>query len=260
MLDLIVDDVRRGLDAIRAKTPEHRSMAADLPPARDLAAHLTRPGLSVIAEIKRASPSRGLLNADLVPADQAAAYARGGASAISVLTEPDHFLGSPADLVAVRQTVEVPVLRKDFTLDPAHIWEARAMGADAVLLIVAVLGEALLTPLLEVAAEAGVSALVEVHDLAEAEIAVASGADIIGVNNRDLTTFTVDLATAETVAPLLADVAVTVGESGIHTAEDAARMVAAGYDAVLVGESLVTSGDPAASIQELRTAADRFTR
>jgi indole-3-glycerol phosphate synthase len=251
MLDKIVADTRDRLPRLAARADEIRAAAAARPPARDFEGALAAHGLSVIAEIKRASPSRGVLNADLDPEVRAQAYERGGAAAISVLTEPNHFLGSEADLRAVRVAVQIPVLRKDFTIDELQIWEARAMGADAVLLIVAVLTPGELGRFLDVAAEAGVAALVEAHSEPEAEIALRSGARIIGINNRDLTTFDVDLATAEKIAPMLADVPVTVAESGIFRREDAARMQAAGYDALLVGESLVRAEDPAAGIAEL---------
>jgi indole-3-glycerol phosphate synthase len=188
----------------------------------------------------------------LDPVERGLGYERGGASAISVLTEPDHFAGSDDDLVAVRSAVSIPVLRKEFTLDPAQIWEARAIGADAVLLIVAALDQDELIRLHDTALEVGVDALVEVHNAAEAERALAIGARIVGVNNRDLTTFDVDLATSERLAGMLSSCDAMVAESGILVPADAARMAAAGYDAVLVGESLVRSGDPSTAIAEIR--------
>lgn len=210
-----------------------------------------RPGLSVIAEVKRRSPSKGDLALGLDPATQAELYSAGGAAAVSVLTEPAFFGGSNDDLVAVREACPLPVLRKDFTVSAAQVWEARAIGADAVLLIVAALTDDELLRFLGEAADAGLAALVEVHTGAEAERALAAGATLIGVNNRDLATFTVDLGTAERVAPLL-DGVVRVAESGIGDPQDAARMARAGYDAVLVGESLVRSEDPAGLIGRLR--------
>ncbi len=226
-----------------------------MPPPPDFHAALAAPGLSVIAEVKRRSPSRGVLATDLDPSLQSKRYVEGGAAAISVLTEPSHFGGSNADLEAVRRAVSVPTLRKDFTLDPLQIWEAKAIGASAVLLIVAILDDGALAELHAEASLAGLDALVEVHSENEAERAVAIGARIIGVNNRDLSTFGTDLATAERIAPVIAGAAVKVGESGIHTGRDAARMATAGYDAVLVGESLVRSPDPSALIRELRGVA-----
>jgi indole-3-glycerol phosphate synthase len=254
MLDRIVADVRRTLPDLHRREVEIRAAAETAAPARDFRRALATDGLSVIAEIKRASPSRGMLNEHLDPAGQAMAYEDGGAAAISVLTEPRYFMGSPADLRAVKAAVGLPVLRKDFTVDAVQIWEARAMGADAILLIVAVLDPIQLRELLAVADEAGVAALVEVHSADEAEEAIDAGAEIMGVNNRDLTTFEVDIATAEAIAPLIAEAPIRVAESGIHGPDDAARMRAAGYHALLVGESLVRSEHPASAIQALRTA------
>lgn len=230
-----------------------RAAAAGLPAARSLEAALTVSGLRVIAEVKRRSPSRGELAADLDPAERAAAYARGGAAAISVLTEPEFFAGSLEDLVAVRRVVEIPVLRKDFIVDEAQLWQSRIAGADAALLIVAALDDSTLSHLIGVAAEAGIDAVVEVHSADEAERAMAAGARIVGVNNRDLTTFTVDLTTAESLAGAVAHAPVRVAESGIFTAADARRMTAAGYHAVLVGEALVLADDPAALVEEFRS-------
>jgi indole-3-glycerol phosphate synthase len=229
-----------------------QAAASDLPPARSLASALVEPGLRIIAEVKRRSPSRGQLAASLDPADRAAAYARGGASAISVLTEPEFFSGSLEDLVAVRAAVEIPVLRKDFVLTEAQIWESRVAGADAVLLIVAALDDDQLARFIGTATDAGIDALVEVHTAIEAQRALAAGARLVGVNNRDLSTFSVDLATAESLADVVAEAAVRVAESGILAAGDAGRMAAAGYDAVLVGEALVRADDPAALVAELR--------
>lgn len=251
MLEPIVETTRRRIAEIRHRTDEFRARAADTPSVRSLQTVLAADGLGVIAEIKRRSPSRGVLAADLDPATRAKEYEAGGARAISVLTEPDHFDGSDDDLVVVKASTAIPVLRKDFTLDDCQIWQARAIGADAILLIVALLSDDQLAHLHGVAVEAGVDALVEVHTEAEAERALAVRPRIVGVNNRDLRTFEVDLATAERIAPLLATVPVTVAESGIFTAADATRMRAAGFDAVLVGESLVKSGDPAAAVREL---------
>jgi indole-3-glycerol phosphate synthase len=252
VLHQIVDDVRSRLPGVIDVLPSLETRAASAPPPRDLAAALRSPGLSVIAEIKRASPSRGALNLDLDPAARARSYEAGGAAALSVLTEPDHFLARQGDLQAARSAVAIPTLRKDFTLHRAHVVEARAMGADAVLLIAAILDDADLTGLLAESARWGMAALVEVHDEHEAVRAVRAGAAIVGVNNRDLATFDIDLATSERLAPLLADVEVRVGESGILGPADADRMVEAGFDAVLVGEYLVKHGDPAGAIEELR--------
>jgi indole-3-glycerol phosphate synthase len=171
---------------------------------------------------------------------------------ISVLTERDHFGGSPEDLGTVRTVVPSPILRKDFILHPAQVWESAAIGADMVLLIVAALEDSQLRELLAEAEAAGLAALVEVHDEEEAERALNNGAAVVGVNNRDLRTFAVDLATAERIAPLLESAVVRIAESGIFSGAEARRMEAAGYDAVLVGESLVRARDPIALLSELR--------
>jgi indole-3-glycerol phosphate synthase len=234
-----------------APVDEWRRRAADAPPARDFAGTLSRPGLQVIAEIKRRSPSAGSLAPDLDASAQATAYVAGGAAAISVLTEPDFFAGSLDDLRLARAAVDVPVLRKDFVVDERQIWEARAAGADAILLIVAAVGDRLVD-LLRAAEAAGVAALVEVHTVGEAAHAVAAGARIIGVNNRDLNTFVTDLAVAERLAAQLPPEVVRIAESGVSSSDGARRMQAAGYDAILVGEALVRAPHPAALLAELR--------
>lgn len=208
--------------------------------------------LAVIAEIKRRSPSKGDLAADLDPATVALDYAEGGASCLSVLTDVEFFGGSSGDLVAARSAVALPVLRKDFTVTPADIYDARLMGADAVLLIVAALDDEELTDLLGLAADVGLDALVEVHDEEELHRALVSGAALIGVNQRDLVTFEVDDARAVRLVEAIPAGVLAVAESGIRDAEDASRLARAGYQAVLVGESLVTSTDRAAAVAELR--------
>jgi indole-3-glycerol phosphate synthase len=246
MLDRIVQSTadrlgREGVDLIGAQ-----------PERREFAAKLAQPGLQVIAEIKRRSPSRGDLNMDIDPVAQALSYEKGGAAAISVLTEPEYFGGSLHDLRQVRAAVSLPVLRKDFIIDPRQVAESRVAGADALLLIVAGLDRGLLEELMSECESVGIEALVEAHNEAEAETAAAVGAQIIGVNNRDLSTFNTDLAIAERVAPLLPRDRTLVGESGVSTPAGAARMATAGYDAILVGEALVTAADPAALIAALR--------
>ena len=255
MLDNILASVRSRLPSLKAREDRLREAAAALPPPREFTAALAGPGMSIIAEFKRASPSKGLINAGLDPIERATAFEAGGASAMSVLTEPDHFMGSSEDLRAARSATTLPTLRKDFTLDTAHVWEARTMGADAVLLIVAILEDAHLARLLGAAAEAGLAALVEVHSREEAIRALDAGARVVGVNNRDLRTFNVDLATSEQVAPLLDGLEVRIAESGVTGPEDAARLRAAGYDALLVGEYLSRSADPAEAISGLRGVA-----
>ena len=252
MLDDILATVRARLPDLRHQADRIRSAAEAAPRPPSFAHALTGEGIDVVAEVKRRSPSRGDLAPDLDPVVQARSYGRGGASAISVLTEPTYFGGSPEDLQAVAESCGLPVLRKDFVLDPVQVWEAAAWGASAVLLIVAALDDHDLGSLLAESEAAGLDALVEVHDDEEARRAVGAGARIVGVNNRDLGTFSVDLATSERIAPLLDPVDVRIAESGVFSGGDAARMAAAGYDAVLVGEALVRSADPATLVTELR--------
>jgi indole-3-glycerol phosphate synthase len=231
------------------------------PPARGFAAALrAAAGLSVIAEVKRRSPAKGELDAGLDPAELARAYERGGAACLSVLTDREFFDGSPADLRDARGATALPVLRKDFTVAAADVCDARLMGADAVLLIVAALDDAELRDFHALAGELHLDALVEVHDEAELDRALAAGAHLVGVNQRDLVTFDVDANRAVRVGRVLAehgDDVVRVAESGIRGPEDAAALAAAGFDAVLVGESLVTSGDPAAAVRALRSSGSR---
>jgi indole-3-glycerol phosphate synthase len=232
-------------------------MARDRAPALSLHDRLAASGMQVIAEIKRASPSRGVFPVEVDPAAVAAEYVSGGAAAISVLTDAPFFHGSLDDLaaaaaVAHRPESAVPVLRKDFVVDAYQIAEARAHGADAVLLIVAVLDDAALRELLDAAREWAMDALVEVHDEAEMARAAAADARVIGINNRDLKTFTVDLAVSERLAPLAPAGAVVVAESGVFGRADVERLARAGADAVLVGESIVTATDRPAAIRALR--------
>lgn len=218
---------------------------------RDFEAALRRPGPSIIAELKKASPSRGVLSPDYNPARTAPLYEHGGAAALSVLTDAESFQGSLDDLRAARSVTSVPVLRKDFTTSAFHIVEAAMAGADAILLIAAVLPGSQLRSLRELAEEFGLAALVEVHDRAELDRAIDSGARIIGVNNRDLRTFEVRLETSLELAPWIPRDAVRVSESGIHSASDVRTLSSAGYDAFLVGEHLITSPDPAAAVRNL---------
>ena len=230
---------------------EVRAAAAAAPPPRDFRRALAGPAPRLIAEIKRVSPAKGALNPDLSPASMARTYAAAGAHALSVLTDEEFFKGSDADLVEARAAVELPVLRKDFVVSPYQVYEARALGADAVLLIVALLEPQQLVELHLLAAELGLAALVEVHSPHEVEPALAAGAVLVGINNRDLTTFQVDLAATEAVRPLLPPTVTVVSESGIATADDVRRALAAGASAILVGEALVTAPDPAARLAEL---------
>ncbi len=232
--------------------------AREAPATRGFAAALRRAGeVAVIAEIKRASPSKGPLAPDLDPAATAAAYQRGGASALSVLTDEKFFTGSEEDLVAARTASGLPVLRKDFTVGPHDVLDARGMGADAVLIIAAALCEAELTSLIKLAMSVGLDALVEVHDEDEAERALGAGARLIGVNQRDLETFRVDTARAERVAKVLPASVTTVAESGIESRDDVRRLADAGFDAVLVGEALVTAADPEGAVRVLLASTCR---
>lgn len=210
--------------------------------------------MSVIAEIKRRSPSKGDIRVDLEPAKLAMQYQAGSATCISVLTDEPHFGGSASDLVSAREAVSVPVLRKDFTVDDRDLMDAAVMGADAVLLIVAALTDDELQRFVVVAGELGLAALVEVHDEVELRRALDAGSTLIGVNQRDLRTFEVDVRRAERLASLLPSSVVAVAESGIAGSADAQRCAEAGYRAVLVGEHLVRSLDPVVALDELRVA------
>ena len=221
---------------------------------RDFRAALSACAPAIIAEVKKASPSRGVLAADFAPARIARAYERGGAAALSVLTDRSFFEGSLSDLEAAREATSLPVLRKDFIIAESQALEAAAHGADAILLIAAVLSESQIRDFREAAARYRMAALVEVHNLREMEIAIAAGSDIIGVNNRDLTTFEVSLDVSLRLAERIPPGVLAVSESGIHTARDIARLREAGYAAFLVGERLMKSGDPTAALRELAAA------
>jgi indole-3-glycerol phosphate synthase len=233
--------------------------ARAVPPTRGFAGALAV-GFSVIAEVKRRSPSKGAIGEGLDPATLAASYERGGAACISVLTDAEHFGGSPADLAAARDAVSLPVLRKDFTVSLADVCDARVMGADALLLIVAALDDSELSDFHAFATELGLDALVEVHDEHELERALQVNATLIGVNQRDLFTFDVDTDRAVRLAPRMPEGVVRVAESGITGPEAAAPLAAAGYHAVLVGESLVRSADPSAAVAALRAVGEKTDR
>ena len=207
--------------------------------------------LNFIAEIKRASPSKGVLREEVDPVGLAVAYESHGAASISVLTEEDYFLGSLDDLKQVKESVACPVLRKDFIIDPYQIHEASVAGADAILLIAAILDSVSLSQLLACADQAGLNVLVEVHNQTELKTAVECGAEIIGINNRDLTTFKVDLQTSLQLAPLVPEEVILVSESGISTADDIRLLREGGVDAFLIGEYLMKSPDPGKALREL---------
>jgi len=255
-LQQIVADNRADLEARKRDVPlaELQGMASGQSPALDFAAALRGDGISLIAEVKKASPSRGIISHDFNPVEIALTYAGNGAAAISVLTEPRYFQGSLdylADIKRALGDMRPPLLRKDFIVDPYQVYEARAYGADAILLIVAILTPQSLAELLELGHQVGMKCLVEVHNEAEVEIALASGAGIIGINNRDLNTFAVDLATTGRLRPLIPPDRIVVGESGIKSRKDMEKLKKWGVDAVLVGESLMSAPDIAARMKEL---------
>ncbi|MPY92351.1 MAG: indole-3-glycerol phosphate synthase TrpC [Acidimicrobiia bacterium] len=232
---------------------EQRARAAACPPTRGFARALAAGDrVAVIAEVKRRSPSKGDLNAGLDPAALGAAYAAGGAACLSVLTDVEFFGGSPTDLAAAREASGLPVLRKDFTVSEHDVLDARLMGADAVLLIAAALSDAELGRFHDLAEEVHLDVLVEVHDEHELKRALRIGPRVVGVNQRDLVTFAVDTARAVRVAPLIPQNVLAVAESGIIGAADAEVLAEAGYQALLVGETLVRAGDPSAAVDGLR--------
>jgi indole-3-glycerol phosphate synthase len=252
-LQPLVEATRRRLEERKRVLPfselERRMEAATLD--RPFAEALSRPGTSVIAEYKRRSPSAGTIREGASVTDIVRAYERGGAAALSVLTEQDHFGGSLADLEEARAATDLPILRKDFTVDPYQVYEAKAYGADAVLLVVGALSDADLGSLHGIARELELDAIVEVHDEEELERALEVDADVIGINNRNLSDFTVDLAVTY---ELLTDVPAgktVVSESGIHTRVDVDELEHVGVDAVLVGEALMRAPDPEAACRDL---------
>ena len=258
VLEQIIEGVREDTATRRQQVPlsEVEIAAAQAPPALPVLPSLRREGLSVIAEVKRSSPSKGALASITDPAALADSYARGGASAISVLTEGRRFNGSLADLDAVRQRVSIPVLRKDFMVEPYQFLEARAHGADIVLLIVAALSDEQLREFLQLSTELGMTALVETHTAAEVERALDSGAELIGVNNRNLKTLEVDLDSFGRLADLIPADRVKVAESGILTVEDARTVARHGADAILVGEALVRHRDPGGAVAAFSAVGD----
>ena len=258
VLDDILVGVREDLAVRQAETSidEVKDLAAARPPALDGAAALLRPGVAVIAEVKRSSPSKGALAAIADPAALAEDYEAGGASVISVLTERRRFGGSLDDLRAVRARVSVPLLRKDFVVSSYQLWEGRAHGADLSLLIVAALEQEALVSLVERSHSLGMTALVEVHDESELERAVAAGARIIGVNARGLKTLEVDRSVFGRLSPLIPDGVVKIAESGVRGPHDLLAYAAVGADAVLVGEGVVTGGNPRQAVAELVTAGN----
>jgi indole-3-glycerol phosphate synthase len=256
VLDEILAGVREDVEARQRLVPleELKEQAAGMAPAKDGYRLLRAPGVGVIAEVKRASPSKGALAEIPDPAELASEYAAGGARCVSVLTEGRWFGGSLEDFAAVRAAVDVPLLRKDFVVSSYQVHEARAYGADLVLLIVAALEQNVLTGLLERIESLGMTALVEVHDEEETDRALAAGARVIGVNARSLHTLEVDRSVFERIAPGLPNTVVKIAESGVRGPHDLIRYASAGADAVLVGEGLVTQKSPREAVAELVTA------
>lgn len=256
ILERIVADSLAGLEAEKRGTPlaEMRRLALEQPAPLDLASALKGDGISLIAEVKKASPSRGVIRPDYDPVELARIYAANGASAISVLTEANYFKGSLSHLRDIRKALggeRPPLLRKDFITDPYQVYQSLAYGADSLLLIVAILTPGQLALLLGLSHELNMRCLVEVHNEAELEIALGSGAELIGINNRDLSDFTVDIATTGRLRPLIPGDRIVVSESGIRDSGDIARLREWAVDAVLVGESLMTTDDIAARMKEL---------
>jgi indole-3-glycerol phosphate synthase len=253
ILDRIVEKRRESIAHRKRVLPEVALKLAveKAGPPRDFPGALTRDAFNIIAELKKASPSRGLIRENYAPADLAPLLERSGAVALSVLTEEDFFLGSLADLKAARTAVQIPVLRKDFIVDPWQIWEARAAGADTFLLIVAVLDDNSLRELIALGRLLKMEPLVEVHSLAELDRSVSAGARIIGVNNRDLRDFTVRIETSLELVQSIPDNCIAVSESGLRSHDDLVRLRAAGFDAFLIGERLMDAADPAGLLRSL---------
>ncbi len=245
ILDDIVADKREELAELKRLVPlvELKAESRDKEPTRDFKGALTKDGVRIITEVKKASPSKGLIRADFDPVAIASIYEEYGAAAISVLTEKKYFQGDLKYLTDVKDAVSIPVLRKDFIFDPYQLFEARVAGADAILLIAAVLGRSELTDLLGQAGELGLSVLVESHSSDELQKTVGAGAEIVGINNRDLNTFKTDIATTEELVKEIPDGKVIVSESGINTAEDIRRLTDSGADAFLIGEALMREAD-----------------
>lgn len=258
VLDRIVEARRRRLviDQRRVPLPVLKMAVRKADPPRDFAAALGRDGINIIGELKKASPSRGVIREDFAPVPLARGFEQAGAVALSVLTEEEFFQGSLEYLRKVHKEVKLPVLRKDFIVDPWQVCEARAADADSFLLIVAVLGDALLGELLELGRELGMDPLVEVHTAEELARALDAGARIIGVNNRDLRSFEVRSEISLELVDSVPEDCIAVSESGLRTRDDLARLRAAGFDAFLVGEHLMQAPNPAAALRELIGTTD----
>ena len=254
ILDTIVEARRASVAHRKRVLPEVALKIAvekKIPPPRDFPGALTRPGLNVISELKKASPSLGVIRTDYSPAKLATGLEAAGAAALSVLTEEDFFSGTLGDLKAASQATRIPILRKDFIIDPWQVWETRAAGADSFLLIAAILDDETLRELLELGRELKMEALVEVHSGEELGRVLAAGARIIGVNNRDLRNFKVHLETSLELVESIPDDCIAVSESGLHAHDDLVRLRSAGFDAFLIGEHLMKRDDPGAALAAL---------
>ena len=253
-IELEDDKQRMPLDTLKRKI-------RDLPPTRDFRAALSTPNsIHLIAEVKKKSPSKGIIRADFDPVGIARTYAENGASAISVLTDQEFFAGELAYLSAIREAVTLPLLRKDFTIDPYHLYQARLAGADAILLIVSILTLTQLREFTELAQSLGLASLVEVHTEAELELALTGGAEIVGINNRDLKTFHTDIATTFRLRASIPTDKVVVSESGINTHNDVIKLKEAGINAILVGESLMRSPNIGDKVRELLGTKENQTQ
>jgi indole-3-glycerol phosphate synthase len=266
ILDVILQRTRADVLERRSRNPlsELQARCRDVPPTRDFLTAVRREGgregrrsgaIRVIAEVKKASPSKGVIRPDFVPADLARAYARAGAHAVSVLTDGPFFQGSLEHLGAVRRAIDLPILRKDFHVDPYQLWEARAAGADAVLLIVAALSPTEFKDLLALSGDLHLAALAEVHTHRELEAVLEAGAELVGINNRDLNSFEVSLETTFGLLPSVPAWVAVLSESGISRAGEVARLASAGVDGILVGEGLLRHPDVSSALRELLGAA-----
>jgi indole-3-glycerol phosphate synthase len=255
ILDRIVEARRESVAHRKRVLPEVALKIAvekKIPPPRDFSSALTRSGINVIAELKKSSPSKGLLREEYAPAVLASTFESAGAAALSVLTEEDFFHGSLADLKEARRVTKIPILRKDFIIDPWQVWEARAAGADSFLLIAAILSDSTLGELLALGHTLKMEPLVEVHERAELDRVLAAGAKIIGVNNRDLRDFQVHIETSLALIEMIPEDCIAVSESGLRTGEDIERLRCAGFDAFLIGERLMKEADPGSALRVLR--------
>jgi indole-3-glycerol phosphate synthase len=256
ILDTIVQDKKKELAEAKQKTPFEtlKFRVKNLPPVRDFTSALTaahQSSVRIIAEVKKASPSKGILCKQFDPVAIARAYGDGGAAAVSVLTEKNYFQGSLAYLRAIKEAIPLPVLRKDFIFDPYQIYESRATGADAVLFIAVLLPEELLAELLQLSRTLSLCHLVEVHDRTDLQKALAAGAEVIGINNRDLKTFVTDIRTTIDLMPAIPEDKIVVSESGISSRQDLKQLADAGVDAFLIGETLMKENNPGIKLQEL---------